>query len=188
MNEPAKTIDLHAYADQKSPGIFGRTVHLPTPEQQLQQLRETPGVSPDQVAAGESWTDAEDKRRKNFGLDWVKERRSVNDAVGSEVAGAMFEDRNDSHALCQRAKAGTVTAAELLREAKELRDRMTYYERQVDRIEESERLIGEVEDDPAAYFYRFYSRYPILAERLPTLADHLYDREEKKSPGPRLLP
>jgi len=166
-----------------------RLVHLPTPDEQFEEVRNTPGVSPADLDFAAQWRDQMNKEREEFGKDFAKQRRGRIGDTAKGLKADMYADREAMLALSEQADKGNVTSAEdLLRDAKAYRDQLNSYERAIEAIEESERLLAEVEADPSGHFYAFYGTYAPLAERLPTLAQALNERHQPDYPiaGTRL--
>lgn len=154
-----------------------RAAQIATPDQQLEQILNTPGISPAQADFARDWTKRETERRANFGLAWVKDAKARTEDRSATVSKDMYDDRQEILALVEQAKAGDFDDSDdLMTTAKLYRNQIVGYERAIAAIETTEETIALVEEDPASYFKDFYGKYPTLAERVPTLSQALAER------------
>lgn len=175
----AETIDLQGMLDAKSPALspLNRLHHLPTPAQQLEQVLETPNLSPADADFAKDWAKREQVRRENFGKEWVTDTRRRSEERGKDVSASMHDDRNELSTFAGRVEDGDSTSGELLARLAPFRERIKRYERAIEALESTEQTIAGVEQDPEGHFYAFYGKYAALADRLPTLVDALNERQ-----------
>lgn len=134
----------------------------------------TPGLTPGQVRDAEVWAEAETKRRKEFGLDFVKEQRVRANERTKVIEDGLFDCAQAATDLYERARRGRLERVQDgFKEADGLRRRIEAYERSLEALEESEGVANAVAGDPAAYFTDFYSRWETLAKNLPKITDVL---------------
>lgn len=147
---------------------------IQTPQEQLAQVMNTPGLAPGQVRAAEAWAEAETKRREEFGMDFVKEQRARAMERSKVIEDGLYECAQSATDLFERTrKGGLEQVQDGFKAADDLRRRIEAYERSLEALEESEGIANAVAGDPAAYFNSFYSRWQSLAEKLPTITDVL---------------
>jgi hypothetical protein len=176
--EPSVTIDLPAMLERRSPALT-RLARVPTPDEQLSVVLNTPNISPAQVDFARKWAAAENERRANFGRGWVKDATARNAQRARGLADAIHVDTQLANDLYDRARRGDFAAVdELFAEGARIRQRLRRYEQATVAIETTEETIGLVAADPVSHFYDFYGRYSALAEGLPTLAQALHERDQ----------
>lgn len=153
-----------------------KLIHVHTPDQQLDALLNTPGMTPAEVKFAEDWAFQENKRRRAFGLDWAKQRKDESQSRAKQLSEAIFEDSQLANDLCDRARRGDFeSVAELFAIGAQIRKRMAGYERVITSIDTTDETIAALEADPASWFHEFYSKYPTIAAQVPTLAVALAD-------------
>jgi hypothetical protein len=145
---------------------------IQTPQEQLAQVMNTPGLTPGQVKAAEAWAEAETKRRKEFGLEFVKEQRARAKERTTIIEDGLYECAQSATDLYERTRKGELDSVQNgFKEAEDLRRRIEAYERSLEALEESEGVANAVAGDPAAYFHSFYERWETLAKNLPSITD-----------------
>jgi len=145
---------------------------IPTPDEQLEAFKDTPGVTPNEVAQAEHWARTENVRRRNFGLDWARKTEVRNNEVWKAVAGDLRDLMRRADDLIVQAEGGDYdTVDDLFREVAELRRAHTHHERTINALATTEQTLADVKEDAAAYYHAFFERFPALIDRVPTLAD-----------------
>lgn len=149
---------------------------IQTPDEQLEVVLSTPGLTANQIERAKNWAINEKKRRETFGMEWVKEARARNEARAKQVAADLYEVRNAYNDLKKRASRGEYESLnDLFRETDRLRVQIDHDERAIEAMQSTEELADLVAGDPVAYFTSFYSRFSSLADRVPTISEALYD-------------
>jgi Zn-dependent protease with chaperone function len=185
--QPAETFDLQTMVDGQSPALRG-LVHIATPAEQVEAFLNSPGVTPAQAEFASAWGKRREQEIANFGLDHVRDKRARNAEQMKSVGNEAYVATQAANDLFERASRGDYDSVdELFKIGAELRKRVTAVERAVVSVETSDELLDAVEANPEGWFYEFYSKYPTLAERLPTLASALTEWSEvqRNSPPPR---
>ena len=144
------------------------------PDDQLDSFRYQPGVTPNEVTQAEHWAQAENVRRRNFGLDWARRAEVRNGEVSTATGRELRDLTRQADDVVARAESGDYESLDdLFNELDNLRRAFIHHERAISALAITEQTIAEVKEDGATYFHEFFERYPALADRVPSLADEL---------------
>lgn len=148
--------------------------------QQVFQMRNAPGLSIADNQFMERWEERARADDRHHVMGWVKDRRGKNRAKATEVLTRIDKLQDQFVKVRKQAERNEVTWSDLAKLQRRLvNDRITL-EKVLESLNASEAGSTRMEDDPTAYLNEFYSRFPTLRDRRPSLPLDLAEDQRKR--------